>query len=98
MEITITTRNQNNLLGRAEIEGTLSFTGATPAYPQIKQALATQLKVKEEVIAIKQVLTEFGQTKARFTIHIYDTPEQLLKTEPKTKVKKEKKAVEEKKA
>lgn len=94
MEINIVERNENSLLGRAELQGTISFTGATPAYPQIKQALATQLKVKEEVIAIKQVLTEFGVQRAKFVVYVYETPEQLQKIEPKVKAKKEKKAEE----
>lgn len=94
MEITITTKNDNGLLGRSEIKGTLSFTGATPAYPQVKQSLATQLKVKEDVVVIQHVLTEFGSTKANFTAYVYESPEQLQKIEPKVKAKKEKKAAE----
>ncbi len=92
MEITISAKNNNGLLGRAELNGTISFTGATPAYPQIKQALATQLKVKEDVVALKQVLTEFGATRAKFFAHVYETAEQLQKIEPKVKAKKDKKA------
>ena len=98
MDISITTTTENQLLKRIEFKGTLTFTGATPAYPQIRQALATQLKVKEDVIAIKQVLTSFGATQATFTAYVYETVDQLVKIEPKIKAKKEKKAAEEKKA
>ena len=97
MEIKITQKKENNLLERTEMNGTITFTGPTPAYPQIKQALAQHLKIKEEVIAIKQVLTTFGTMSATFSANIYQTPEQLQKTEPKAKAKKDKKA-EEKKA
>lgn len=90
MEITITVKNQNALLNRIELQGAISFTGATPAYPQIKQALAAQMKVKEDVVAIKQVLTDFGSTRASFTAYVYETAEQLQKIEPKLKEKKAK--------
>lgn len=96
MDIKITTKQENDLLGRTEYEGVVSFTGATPAYPQFKQEFAAQLKVKEDVVAIKNIWTTFGMQSAKFVVYVYDTPENLVKTEPKVKAKKEKK-VEEKK-
>jgi len=96
MEITITTKTENPLLKRTEFLGTISFTGATPAYPQIKQELAKTLKAGEDVIALKQVLTAFGKQEATFTAYVYETAEQLKNVEPKVKAKKEKKAEEKK--
>jgi len=91
MEITVKAKNENVLLGRTELVGSISFSGATPSYPQIRQVIASQFKVKEDVIAIKQVLTDFGASSASFTIYIYESVEQLKKIEPKLKEKKAKK-------
>ena len=96
MEITITTKNENALLGRTEIKGIISFTGATPPYPQIQQSLAAQLKIKDDVIVIKHVLTQFGATKANLDVYIYQNVEQLKKIEPPIKDKKAKKTEEKK--
>lgn len=96
MDIKITTKTENQLLKRTELKGTLSFTGATPAYPAIKQELAKTLKVGEEFIALKQVLTSFGKQEAVFTAYTYETAEQLKNIEPKVKVKKENKTEEKK--
>ncbi|MBI4142162.1 30S ribosomal protein S24e [Candidatus Woesearchaeota archaeon] len=96
MDIKVTTKTENPLLKRTEMTGTLSFTGATPAYPAIKQELAKTLKVGEELIAIKQVLTSFGKQEATFTVYTYETAEQLKNIEPKIKQKKEKKEEEKK--
>ena len=57
--------------------------------------------MKEDVVVIKHVLTEFGSTRAAFAAYIYESVEQLQKIEPKVKAKKDKKAAapaEEKKA
>ena len=90
MEITVKNKNENGLLGRIELVGMLSFSGATPSYPQIKQAFAAHFKVKEDIVAVKQVLTDFGATTANFSIYIYESVEQLNKIEPKLKEKKAK--------
>lgn len=87
MDLNTTEKKENNLLERTEIKGTITFTGPTPSYPHIKQALAVHLKVTEDVIAIKQVLTTFGASTATFSANIYKTAEQLTKIEPKVKVK-----------
>ena len=97
MDITIATNKENPLLKRREVQGTISFTGPTPTYPQLQQALAAQLKTKEDVIAIKNIYTQFGAPKATFFANVYETAEQLKKVEPKVKPKKDKNAAEEKK-
>ena len=88
MDIKITTKNENKLLGRTEITGEIGFTAATPSYPDLKKELATNLKVTEDVIAIKNIYTTFGDTKAKFSANIYPNADALKKIEPKLKVKK----------
>lgn len=88
MELTITDKHENPYLFRTEMAGKITFTGATPSYDQLKTVLAEQLKVPAQTIAILHVYNKFGATEADFTVHVYQTPEQLAKIEPKPKEKK----------
>ena len=94
MKITITGKHENPYLFRTEVSGNIVFTGATPSYEQLKKELAGQLSVQEQTIAIMHVYTKFGTSEADFTAHVYQTPEQLQKIEPKKKEKKAKDAAE----
>ena len=90
MKLTITEKHENPYLFRTEVKGAIVFTGATPPYNEIKTAMAAQLSVPEQTIAIIHVYTRFGVSEASFTAHVYQTPEQLQKIEPKKKEKKTK--------
>ena len=90
MDIKITAKRENKLLERAELEGEIGFTGATPSYEQLKKELSTHLKTDEATIAIKHVYTDFGNQKATFTANVYSTTDKLKAVEPKIKEKKAK--------
>ena len=96
MKLSITEKHENPFLFRTEVTGALVFTGATPSYSQLKTALAAQLSVPEQTIAIIHVYTKYGTTEAHFTAHVYQTPEHLQKVEPKKKEKKTKEEAEKK--
>ena len=97
MELKIAHKKENKLLTRFELTGDVGFTGATPSYDALRKELATHLKVAENLLAIQNISTKFGSTKATFVVHQYSTPESLLAIEPKVKAKKVPGAAAEKK-
>ncbi|MBI4016437.1 MAG: hypothetical protein HY363_01965 [Candidatus Aenigmarchaeota archaeon] len=85
MEVAIVDKHENPYLFRTEMAGRIKFTGATPSYDQLRTVLAEQLKVSAQTIAILHIFNRFGATEANFTAHVYQTPENLAKIEPKIK-------------
>lgn len=90
MQMKIEKKTENKLLNRTEIEGAIAFQGATPSNKDVIAELAKQLKVEEDVIAMKIIDTQYGRQQARFKANVYKDKETLLKTEPKMKVKEKK--------
>lgn len=86
MELTIKNKKENPFLQREEIEGEISFTGATPSNKQVQEELAKKLGVNGELVAIRHVYTKFGETRAAFQAVAYKTKEQFENIEPKKKV------------
>ncbi|RJQ21865.1 30S ribosomal protein S24e [Candidatus Woesearchaeota archaeon] len=87
MELNITTEKKNSLLGRTEVYGTVTFEGATPSNAQVSEALAKKYGKDTDTVVVKHILGKFGGITATFEADVYDTKEQLLKTEPKKKEK-----------
>lgn len=79
MDITIEKTNENPYLQRKEVQGKITFTGATPSQKQVVDAVATKLNVKPETIFVQHVYTSFGSQSAAFEVHVYATKEQLEK-------------------
>ena len=80
-------RNFDNLLlNRKEIEFEMESL-SNPGYGKCKSYIATNLKVPEEVIVIKNVLGKFGSH--IFTVHafVYNSVETLKMVEPIVVVK-----------
>ncbi len=88
MEIEIKIKKENEVLQRSEIEGDLTFKGATPSNKQLQEELAKKLGVGQELVAIRHIYTKFGTEKAKFQAVAYATKEQFQKIEPKKKEKK----------
>jgi len=77
--------NENKLLHRKEVTGTLAFTGATPSNKEVQTKIAEHFKVTPEQVAVKHIYTDFGKTSAKFEANVYDSKEALDKLEPKKK-------------
>ena len=88
MEMTITEEKQNPYLKRKEIQGKITFTGATPSNVDTTKKLSEMTKSTEELVVIKHIYTQFGNQKGKFLAYIYETEEMKKKIEPKKKEKK----------
>ncbi|MAG61101.1 hypothetical protein CL619_04910 [archaeon] len=98
MDLTISNKFNNQLLGRIDVVGEINFSGATPSNAEVASAIAKNLKVKEDLIVVKQILTKFSSQSAKFKAVSYKDPAAKAKFEVATKHLKaqaEKKAKEE---
>jgi small subunit ribosomal protein S24e len=84
MEIKIVTTKENPLLKRKEVDFRVEQEprGKTPARLEVKKALATKLKMKEEIVFIKKLRTLTGTSTAVGTANAYETVEQAKFIEP----------------
>jgi len=83
----ITEQIEQPLLCRKEIIADIDFKAATPSKADIKKQLATALKVKEDVIVIKNIIQEFGVRRGKVIAHLYDSEKDLKNIESKKKGK-----------
>ena len=103
MNITITTKKDNPLLQRVEVQGVIAFEGATPKNTQVLEALATQFKTEAGNIVLSHIYNKYSKHEAKFEAVVYTSAEARKKVElltPQQKKKREeemKKAAEEKK-
>ncbi len=97
----ITSKKENVLLERTEVEGTIEFEGATPSNAQVTEEVAKQMHHDPATVAVQHIYTQFGHGQAKFTARVYASPEARKKVEvlPSHLKKKESgKKTEEKKA
>ena len=83
MEVSISSKKEKALLGRIEIQGEVSFKGATPSRSEVRKKLAEQLGSSEELIVLRRMETDFGRRKAEISANLYSDKAVLEKTEPK---------------
>lgn len=83
MELKIIDQRQNHLFSRTEIKAELLYEGKTPQIPEVRKALASQLKKEEAVVIIKNIFQKFGINKAIVEARVYSKKEDLEKAEPK---------------
>ncbi len=91
MELKILDKKDETLLSRTSIKADLTFQGVTPSKEKVQQALASLLKVDENLVVIKKIRTLFGQEKAEVIAYNYESAKALKNIEPKKKEKVEKK-------
>lgn len=85
MELTIVERKENQLLGRTEVSGSLSFEEATPSNLQLAESLAKEFKTDVSKVVMKHINTRFSQHKADFEGFVYDDDNSRKKAERLTK-------------
>lgn len=77
------------LLNRKRVNYEVEFTGATPKKVDIVKNISTNLKTKEELIAIRHIYQKYGMNKAKIIAHVYNKVEDLKASEPEKKIKEE---------
>lgn len=87
MEVKIIEQKEQPILSRKELTAEISFTGKTPSNEEVRKKVAEALKVKEELVAVRNIYTEFGLTKAKVNACVYENKEKLDSIEPKKKEK-----------
>jgi len=85
MKVTIKNKEENKLLSRVELSGEIVFDAVTPSNVDLIKTLANDLKVKEELIVIKNIYTKFSEKRATFSAVTYKTTEAKNKYEMSTK-------------
>jgi ribosomal protein S24E len=85
MQVTIKDKKDNQLLGRLEISGNISFEGITPSNVKLAEVIAKEVKSKIELVIVKNIYTQFSQQEANFSAMVYKDSESLKKTEMSTK-------------
>lgn len=98
MNITITTKNENPLLHRVEVQGVVAFEGATPSNAQMVEALASQLKAEGSQIVLRHIYNTFSKNEAKFDAVAYNSADARKKAERLTPQQKKKLEEERKKA
>ncbi|MBI2128976.1 30S ribosomal protein S24e [Candidatus Woesearchaeota archaeon] len=83
MELKIAEQKQNVFFSRTEIKAQLLYEGKTPSIPEIRKALASQLKKEESLVIVKNIFTKFGSNTAVVEAAAYSKKEDLEKAEPK---------------
>ena len=73
MEFEVTRDTRNELLGRREVDFSLSFDGATPSRMQVLGKLAAVLNVPEKQVVLDSLKTSFGLTACTGSARVYDT-------------------------
>ena len=92
MEFRIISRKAFPLLSRERVNVETTFQNMpTPKKDDIKKALSSFLKAEENLLSIRHIYTNFGESKAKIIANIYNNAANLELLEKK-KVKKEKKA------
>jgi len=83
MELKIISENYNPLLKRKEIKFEVNHThSGTPKRYEVRKLLAEKLKVDENLVYVKKVVTKTGTMIGVGTANVYDTVEQAKLIEP----------------
>jgi small subunit ribosomal protein S24e len=84
MEIKIVTSKENPLLKRKEVEFRIEHgpQSKTPGRLDVKKALASELKVGDELVFVKEMRTLTGTGTSVGHANAYKTVEQAKKVEP----------------
>lgn len=88
MEIQILKQEKKSLIGREEIEATITVE-ITPSNKQVQEQLSKKLNKNPELIVIKHIYPKFGSHENKIIAYVYDTEESLKKFEKKKEKKKE---------
>mgnify|MGYP003301118203 CR=1 FL=1 len=83
MDIEISEKKQNPLLGRWEVRFVVQHPNEkTPTRDSIREKLASQLNGKKGNVVVDSMNSVFGKGMTKGYARVYDAPEMLAKNEP----------------
>ena len=88
MQLNVTSKTDEALMGRTYVKATVEFDASTPSYKDLSTAIAHNLKADEKLVVIRHVYTSFGSKKADISAYLYKDEAKKKFMEPKVKVKK----------
>ncbi len=89
-KVKITEQNENKLLNRKELTLEIENESGTPKNDDIAGKVAALLNADKNLVVVKGIYQQFGAKKCVSFANVYDTADDLKKTEPKKKEKKSK--------
>jgi len=98
MDLALTEKKENVLLGRTEVKGTVKFEGSTPSNGQVTEALAKHFNTDPGNVVVRHVYTKYSKQEARLEGVVYNSLEARKKMERLTPQQKKKLEEEKKKA
>lgn len=87
MKLTIEHKNENLLLRRTELQGSVHFDKETISNLQLQELISKSLNVAPELIIVKNIYARFGTTDADFRAIAYANAESKTLLEPAKKEK-----------
>ena len=88
MELKITEQKENKLLNRKELRAHIDNNGATPKKEDVTAKIAALLNTDKNLVVVETTRQSFGARKSVAYAKVYNSLEDLKKTEPKPKEKK----------
>ena len=79
MNVSIQSKQENNLLGRTDVSFNVEFEAGIPSREQVRSALSTALSVADKQIVLVRLDGGFGVHTATGIAHVYATPAAALK-------------------
>ena len=83
MRVEITTKKDNPILGRKEIEFTVKETKITPSRKELREKIVALTNSDKKNLVIGVLEGNYGTSELKGTARIYNNPEDLKKTELK---------------
>ncbi len=88
-QIKLLEERDNKLVGRKEAVFLVDHFGSgTPRRADIRKSVAEALGVPVNFVVVRRILTEYGATRSKVYVHIYDSEERLRRVEPKHIIRK----------
>ncbi|MFA5077735.1 MAG: 30S ribosomal protein S24e [Candidatus Micrarchaeia archaeon] len=83
MDAKIISNKENGVIGRKEILMEMSFEKSTPNRKELKQFLCSKVGANPDTAVLREVETKFGVKNLKAMLHVYQSKEAALATEPR---------------
>ncbi|MBI2133784.1 hypothetical protein HYU11_03835 [Candidatus Woesearchaeota archaeon] len=82
VDVKIIEKKEQPLFSRTRVKGVVGFDASTPSRADLRKKVSESMKAAQDNVAIPTLNTVFGEKKANFEAHIYNSPADLNKYEP----------------